>query len=338
MRRDCTRVSLIEDRRNEHGRQPRDRHTPYVHTYVPHVLCRALDPLSPTSLLLVAPPPRTLPMPPTILLFPAYARACENGKWEFVVSLTFEYSSSSRSGPQRNPLLSSCFTHPFSFCTPGCYLSLSFPPPSFFYTRPTKAFIYPVLRVSLRVGSPFHTVRPLRMNLTDDSWYEIVMSGRRTVGCRLFVSFFFFPIFLPLSPCQSFFIWSSLDFALFDTNSCFAPSLPSRRRRLSQFRHIRPILRHSILLLSFLIATVILAVYPRSKVLTVEFVMLNERKGAWLNLSRVDDVLVWEQKRMRMWRNGGEGGCVREWKVEGGSSDVAISEMAEISFTPRRVI
>lgn len=47
MRRDCTRVSLIEDRRNEHGRQRRDRHTPYVHTYVPHVLRRALDPLSP---------------------------------------------------------------------------------------------------------------------------------------------------------------------------------------------------------------------------------------------------------------------------------------------------
>ena len=68
-----------------------------------------------------------LPVPFRCLRIPAYARACRNGKWEFVVSLTFEYSSSSRSRPQRNPLFSSCFTHPFSFCILGCYLSFSYP-------------------------------------------------------------------------------------------------------------------------------------------------------------------------------------------------------------------
>lgn len=77
--------------------------------------------------------------------------------------------------------------------------------------------------------SSFYTVRPLRMNLTDDSWYETVTSGRQTAGCRLFVSFFFFAIFLPLSLCQPFIIWFSLNFALFDFNPCSTPSSPQGR-------------------------------------------------------------------------------------------------------------
>ena len=207
------------------------------------------------------------------------------------------------------------------------------PIPSIFCTSPTKAFMYPTGFTSSRISFPYCSSSS---DLTDDSWYEIVMSGRRTVGCGLFISFFFFSIFFSLSPCQSFFIWSSLDFALFDTNSCFVSSSTVETIWFIATRIYSTYSSFDIIIvLQQLFSQHILS---RSKVLTIEFVMLNERKGVWLNLSRVDDVLVWEQKRMRMWRDGGEGGCVREWKVEGGSSDVAISEMAEISFTPRRVI
>lgn len=71
---------------------------------------------------------------------------------------------------------------------------------------------------------------------------------------------------------------------------------------------------------------------------------LRERAvSVWLNLSRVGDIPVTKAEKgenVGGEESGGGGvGCVREWKVvEGGSSDVAISEMAEISFTPRRVI
>jgi len=64
--------------------------------------------------------------------------------------------------------------------------------------------------------------------------------------------------------------------------------------------------------------------------------------SVWLNLSRVGDIPVTKAEKgenVGGEESGGGVGCVREWKVvEGGSSDVAISEMAEISFTPRRVI
>lgn len=186
MRRDCTRVSLIEDRRNEHGRQRRNRHTPYVHTYV-RASC---SPSHPRSLIPYSSPARCSPSYPfdadhPAPPFPAYARARGNGKWGLVISLTFEHSSSSWSRPQRNPSLS-------LLASLTLFLILLHPrllpltPPSFSYT---KASIYPVLRVSLRVVSSFYTVRPLWMNLMDDSWYETVTNGRRTVGFRLFVFF-----------------------------------------------------------------------------------------------------------------------------------------------------
>lgn len=77
---------------------------------------------------------------------------------------------------------------------------------------------------------------------------------------------------------------------------------------------------------------------------TVEFTAFVTRRAAsvWLNLSRVGDIPVTKAEKgenVGGEESGGGIGCVREWKVvEGGSSDVAISEMAEISFTPRRVI
>lgn len=66
-----------------------------------------------------------------------------------VVSLTFEHSSSSRSRPQRNPPLSRHLAHPFSH--PTTLPTVTSHPLSFFCMSPTKASIYPVLRVSLRV-------------------------------------------------------------------------------------------------------------------------------------------------------------------------------------------
>lgn len=79
MRRDCTRVSLIEDRRNEHGRQRRAGQT---HTRVPHVRASYSASFSPRRA--TNPLPRDMPPPPltryTTPLSCACARARGNGK------------------------------------------------------------------------------------------------------------------------------------------------------------------------------------------------------------------------------------------------------------------
>lgn len=328
MRRDCTRVSLIEDRRNEHGRQRRDRHTVRTRTRLAFTVFprRVLDPLT-----LSAPRHPSYSHP----LFPAYARARGNGKWGFAISLTFEHSSSSRSRPHRNSSLSSprspFFSSP-SLHTPDCCL---LPLPTRVSRRPPP--ISPVLQISLRVGSSFHTVRSLRMNLTDDGWYEIVTSGRRTADCGLFV-LFSSSSFQSLAP--SLLILSLSGplstplYPVFYINARFIPCSPSRRPR---FWRIQPVLRQHVVF--FIFRNRCRGTTERNR--WIRALRYVERPvGVWLNLSwvpvicRCESSKGWESR----WRRG-EGGCVRKWKVvEGGSSDVAISEMAEISFTPRRVI
>lgn len=90
---------------------------------------------------------------------------------------------------------------------------------------------------------------------------------------------------------------------------------------------------------AFIFALYLVAIGPSNSRLSLR---VERAVSVWLNLSRVGDIPVTKaEKGENVGGKESEGGvgCVREWKVvEGGSSDVAISEMAEISFTPRRVI
>jgi len=168
-------VSLIEDRRNEHGRQRQDR--PIV------VRARTRSPSSP-------PPPLVAPSIPYLLSFLSPSpflrmhvlaeTANEDSPFLRHSSIRVRLDLGHREIPPLPlpPLflcpssrLSSCLSlapHRH-FASISVLFSLSpwTSPPS----RPAKTPVYPtglILQVSLRVGSSFRTVRPLRLNLTDD--------------------------------------------------------------------------------------------------------------------------------------------------------------------------